>query len=95
MEKFVVEDKEFEASKISTSHANILLIKAKNGFLGCGYFDIATSNKLEEPVAIVTGVKSFDDMLEAKVIKLSEKAIELGLTEGVSGKEALMVLNNG
>ena len=95
MEKIVVEDREFEASRISTSHANILMIKAKKGFLGCGYFDVATSNKLEEPVAIVTGVKSFEDMLVAKVIKLSNKAIELGLSEGVTGKEALMVLDDG
>lgn len=93
MSEILIDDKKFEASKISTSHANILMIKAKQGFLGCGYFDVETANKLEEPIAIVTGVKSFEDMLEAKVIKLSNAALSLGLTEGISGKDALLKLD--
>jgi uncharacterized protein YunC (DUF1805 family) len=93
MEKITVDDKELEAVRVQTSHANILMIKSQTGFLGCGYFDIETANKLEEPVAIVTGVKDFQDMLNAKVIKLSKAAEEMGLSLGISGKEALSLLN--
>jgi uncharacterized protein YunC (DUF1805 family) len=93
MEEVIINKEKFQASKITTSHANILIIKAKQGFLGCGYFDIETANKLKEPVAIVTGVKTYEDMLSAKVIRLSEAALSLGLAEGISGREALIKLN--
>ena len=93
MERITVDGKEFEAHKIMTAKASILLIKAEQGFVGCGYFDIETANKLNEQVAIVTGVKCFDDVLEAEVIKCSEAAAAAGVVKGMSGKEALMIFN--
>lgn len=78
---------------IKTSHSNILLIKAKQGFLGCAYFSVETANKLQEPLAIVTGVACQEDMLKAKVIAVSQAAIELGIEKDMSGKEALDLLN--
>ena len=94
MEEIIIDQEEFQGSKILTSHASILMIKAKEGFLGCGYFDIETANRLNEPVAIVTGVKSYEDMLSAKVVRLSKAAQAKGLKEGILGKEALILLNN-
>lgn len=90
METINIDGKEFEAIDIQTAKANILMIKASQGFLACSYFDIATADRLNEPVALVTGVKSFQDMLEAKVIKVSKAAQELGISEEMTGKEALM-----
>lgn len=81
-----------EGVHIKTEKANILLIKAGGGFLGCGYFDLAAANRLGEPVAIVTGVKSFDDMLGAKVVRVSEAGERAGLAVGMTGREALGVL---
>jgi uncharacterized protein YunC (DUF1805 family) len=93
MERITVDGKEFEAHRIATAKASILLIKAKNGFVGCGYFDIETADKLNEQVAIVTGVKCFDDVLKAEVIKYSKAAAAAGVEKGMSGKEALMIFN--
>lgn len=81
-----------DAAHIKTLKANILLIKAGGGFLGCGYFDLTAAERLQEPVAIVTGVKNFDDMLAAKVVRLSTTAKAAGVTEGMTGREALAVL---
>ena len=63
--------------------------KAPNGALGCGYFDINTANKCGDVMAIVRGVASFDDMMNAKVQEVSGKAAELGVTPGITGREAL------
>jgi len=93
MDQITIDNQNFEASEIETAHANILLIKAKQGFLGCGYFNINTANRLNEAVAIVTGVKSYDDMLNAKVIEVSEAASRLGVELGMLGKEALLKIN--
>lgn len=93
MNKIVIENQEFEALHVKTSHSNVLLIKAKNGFLGCGYFDINISNKNSEPVALVRGVKNYEDMQNAEIYSISEKAKELGITIGMNGKEVLLILN--
>ncbi len=93
MEKIIIDGKDFEAWRIPTETAAILLIKAAYGFIGCGYFDLETANKLNERVAIVTGVKTFDDMLEAKIVKCSELAEVAGVTVGMTGREALLKLS--
>ncbi len=93
MDSITVNNQIFEAAKIQTSHASILIIKGKQGFLGCGYFDVDTANRLNEPVAIVTGVKTYDDMLKANVVKVSDAALELGVQPGMSGEEALLLLS--
>ena len=93
MQTVKIENQDFAGVEIPTPTANILMIKGQKGFLGCGYFDIETANKLNEAVAIVTGVKSYDDMLAAKVIKVSAAAQELGVKLDLTGKEALLLLN--
>ena len=67
----------------------LLTIKGSQGFLACGYINVETCNKTDEACAIVSGVKTHDDMLTAEVKSMSEKAEALGVTKGMSGKEAL------
>ena len=90
MEKIIIDGVEFAGHCIATESANILMIKAAHGFLGCGYFNIAVANKLSEHVALVTGVKTFDDMLDAKVFAVSSAAVELSVSEGMLGRDALL-----
>ena len=79
----------YEAYRISTGKANLLMIKGHKGFLGCGYFNIEVADKIGEAVALVTGVKNFGDMLNAKVFAVSAAAQGLGVKLGDSGQEAL------
>lgn len=67
----------------------LLVIKADNGFLACGYINPETCNKTGEACAIVTGVNSFEEMESAKVVAVSNAAEELGVRVGDSGSEAL------
>lgn len=90
MEKIIVDKYEFEGYRIPTRLANIILIKAPHGFLGCGYFNIETANKLQEAVAIVTGVKTYDDMLNATVVNVSVAAEKSGIVKGMTGRDALL-----
>ncbi|PIU13396.1 MAG: hypothetical protein COT21_02120 [Hadesarchaea archaeon CG08_land_8_20_14_0_20_51_8] len=55
----------------------------------CGYLNLETAEKFGQVAAIVTGVKSFDDVLSAKIVKLTMKAKELGIKEGMAGRDAL------
>jgi uncharacterized protein YunC (DUF1805 family) len=69
--------------------APLLIARGAKGLLACGYINPATCEKTGEACAIVTGVKSFDDMLEAKVVAVSERAKALGVEVGRRGREAL------
>ncbi len=92
MTALTIDGSEYSGVHIPTCQSNILLIQAAGGFLGCGYFDVAAANRLGDAAAIVTGVKTFDDMLAAQVVRLSEAAQAAGVREGMTGREALAVL---
>jgi uncharacterized protein YunC (DUF1805 family) len=67
----------------------LLIIKGSKGFLACGYINVETCNQTQEACAIVSGVKTHDDMLNAKVKFISDKAEELGIEENMMGSEAI------
>jgi uncharacterized protein YunC (DUF1805 family) len=67
----------------------LLLIKGAKGILACGYLNIETFNKTGEAAAIVTGVKTYEDMVKAKVIAVSNAARAAGIEIGMSGEDAL------
>ena len=70
----------------------LLIIKSSKGFLACGYINIETCNKTGEACAIVTGVKTHDEMLDADVKAVSREAEKLGLRVGMKGAEVLAIL---
>jgi uncharacterized protein YunC (DUF1805 family) len=75
--------------KIDMKVAPLLLIKTGKGFVMCGYLNIEAAEKMGDVAARVSGVKTFEDVLNAKVNMLTSKAKELGIKEGMTGKEAL------
>lgn len=87
--KIKVGRKEFEASTIKTPNVSILVIVGKKGLLGCGYVNHIAGDKFGDAVAIVRGVNSYDDMLEATVAEVNGVAADLGVHVGMSGKDAL------
>ncbi|WP_346859238.1 DUF1805 domain-containing protein [uncultured Draconibacterium sp.] len=87
------EGKEFTAYSIPTSNTFVLIIGAEKGILGCGYLNIDVANRVNDVCALVTGVKTPADMLSAKVVAVSEAASKLGIKEGITGKEALLLMS--
>ncbi len=71
----------------------LLIVKAPNGILACGYINAETCNKTEEACAIVTGVNSYEDMYKATVVAVSQKALDLGVSIGDSGESALQKMS--
>jgi uncharacterized protein YunC (DUF1805 family) len=74
---------------IDLGNAPLILIKTKCGYVMCGYLNIAASNKLGDIAGRVTGVKTFDDVLNAKIVEVSENAKKNGLTEGMMARDFL------
>ena len=79
--------------RIEMNNAALLVVRARKGFIMCGYLNIEIADRLSDAACKVTGVDTFEDVLNAKVAEVSEKARELGITEGMTGKEALDILS--
>lgn len=81
------------AMRMQMNNAALLVIRAKKGFVMCGYLNMAIADKLGDAACMVTGVDTFDEVLNTKLVKVSHKAKELGIHEGLTGKEALDILS--
>ena len=86
-------DKEFNWFYLSKERielaAPLLIVKGRSGFLACGYINTDTCNDTGEACAIVSGVNTHDDMLEATVESVSLEATALGVKVGMEGAEAI------
>jgi len=67
----------------------LLIIKGERGFLGCGYINVDACNRTGEACALVIGVKTHEDMLDADIKAVSREAERLGVRVGMKGREAL------
>ena len=92
METINLEGNLLEVHSIATENTVILLVKARHGFLGCGYFSLETAEKVGDAVVIVSGVRNVDEMLVAKVKAVSSVAAARGVTMEMNGREALLKL---
>jgi uncharacterized protein YunC (DUF1805 family) len=91
MDKKIIElDKgQAEGFRIDLDNAPLILVRAKRGYVMCGYLNINAANKLGDIAGRVTGVKSFEDVLNAEILEISDNAKKIGLTVGMKGKEFL------
>lgn len=72
-----------ECYEIPLPHASFIILKAKNGYVMCGYLNMDTADKMGDIAGIVRGVRSIDDALQAKILQVSTMARENGLSEGM------------
>lgn len=69
--------------------APMLLIMGEKGFVMCGLLNVEAAERLNVAAAVVSGVKTFDDVLTAQVKATTSKAKGLGVELGMKGSEAL------
>jgi uncharacterized protein YunC (DUF1805 family) len=67
----------------------LLLIRAEKGFVMCGFLNVEAAERLGVSAAMVSGVKSFEDVLNAQVKAVTTKAKNSGVETGMKGSEAL------
>lgn len=69
----------------------LLVISGDKGVLSCGYLSIESLERNGDAGAIVRGVDTFEDMLEAEIQAVTPQAAELGVTVGMKGADALEI----
>jgi uncharacterized protein YunC (DUF1805 family) len=67
----------------------LLLIIGEKGFVMCGFLNIGSAEKLSVAAAVVSGVKTFEDVLNGQVKAVTSKAKNLGVEVGMIGADAL------
>jgi uncharacterized protein YunC (DUF1805 family) len=67
----------------------LLLLIAEKGFVMCGFLNVEAAERLGVAAAMVSGVKTFDDVLNAQVKAVTSKAKSVGVEVGMKGAEAL------
>lgn len=70
----------------------LLLVVAEKGFVMCGFLNVDAAERLGVVAAVVSGVKSFDDVLNTEVKAVTSKAESFGVRVGMKGIEALKAL---
>lgn len=70
----------------------LVMIIGKTGFIMCGFLNIIAAEKLNVVAAMVSGVKSFEDVLKAEVKAVTTKAKMKGISVGMKGEDALKLL---
>jgi uncharacterized protein YunC (DUF1805 family) len=70
----------------------LLLVMADKGFVMCGFLNVDAAEKLGVAAAMVSGVKSFEDVLNANVKAVTSKAETFGVRIGMKGAEALTLM---
>jgi uncharacterized protein YunC (DUF1805 family) len=71
----------------------LLLITAEKGFVMCGFLNVETAEKLGVAAAVISGVKTFEDVLNGQVKAVTTKAKNLGVEVGMKGTDALRHLS--
>lgn len=71
----------------------LLLIIAEKGFVMCGFLNVEIAEKLGVAAAVVSGVKTFEDVMNGQVKALTSKAKSLGVEVGMKGTNALKLMS--
>ncbi|MBM4760749.1 DUF1805 domain-containing protein [Bacillus sp. B15-48] len=83
----------FLSVSVRLPKTNLLVVTNDKGYIMCGALDVALLNeKLKDRKVIAgraVGVKTIDQLLEAPLESVTIEAESLGITAGMSGKEAL------
>lgn len=91
IEKIEIGGKSFQALKstIPEGAPPLILIKGTKGYIMCGYLNIEAAEKFGSAAAIVSGVTTFDDVLNSPIKASTTKAKQLGLETGKIVKDVI------
>jgi uncharacterized protein YunC (DUF1805 family) len=70
----------------------LVLIEGGKGFVMCGYLNIDAAESLGATAAVVSGVNSWEDVLNAQIKTATTKAKALGLEPGRVVRDVIAAL---
>lgn len=71
----------------------LIAVIGETGFVMCGFLNVDVAERLGVTAAMVSGVKTFDDLLDAEIKAVTSKAETKGIKQGMNGREAVKLLS--
>lgn len=67
------------------------------GIVGCGIYDLQTAGEFGQAIAIAKGTPTRplvepEDLLEARIVGCTPRAAEMGIRQGMTGREAVELM---
>ena len=94
LEPIVISGHTFLSVSLKLPKTILLAVTNDKGYIMCGALDVALLNeKLRDRKVIAgraVGVKTIEELLNAPLESITYEAEELGITEGMIGREALL-----
>ena len=93
VENLDIHGKAFQGVKVELKGLPpIVLIEGNKGFVMCGYLNIDAAESLGAAAAVVSGVSSWEDVLNATIQTSTTKAKTLGLEPGKVVRDVIAAL---
>jgi len=90
--KIKIGEASVEALKMTLSSKSLILLRAKNGYVMCGYLNLRTAERFRDAAVKVTGVSTIAEAVNSAVACCTSRARQLGIRNGQPVKEALKIL---
>jgi uncharacterized protein YunC (DUF1805 family) len=96
MSPIMIEGHQFTAVQMKLPKTNFMAVTNEKGYIMCGALDVALFNsneKLRERKIIAAravGVRTIEQLLDAPLESVTIAAEELGITVGMTGRDALL-----
>jgi len=88
--------KEIEGFVIPIGTVKLVFARTEKGLVGCGAFDVMALDKFGYAAAKVKprgeSVRDLDDLMSGEIAAANSSAEKLGIKEGMTGKDALVLL---
>ncbi|MEK3978996.1 DUF1805 domain-containing protein [Psychrobacillus sp. FSL K6-2836] len=94
LEPINIEGYTFLSISVELPKTNLLVVTNDKGYIMCGALDVALLNeKLKDRKVVAgraVGVKTISQLLDAPLESITYEAEELGITQGMIGRKALL-----
>ncbi len=70
----------------------LVAIIGEKGFVMCGFLNMEAAERLKVAAATVSGVNTFEDVLQAQIRAATSKAQAMGVKPGMKAMDALRIL---
>jgi uncharacterized protein YunC (DUF1805 family) len=85
----IIDTRKAKGVQVPLPAATLVLAVASAGFVMCGYLNLETADKFGDCAAVVKGVKTVEELLEARIVAVTSHAEKRGISIGMTGREAL------
>lgn len=90
--KIRIGKKYIEALETKLGNKSLVVLKGKNGYVMCGYLDMAAADKFNDVAVKITGVAGIKDALKSSAAAVSNAAKGTGIYIGQPVEQILKVI---